>query len=148
MMNQNELTIYTAGLFDGEGHVQFRMRTAGLSRGLPRYGQVNAALDICNTDIRPLTLIQQEFGGRMSTNRKLGSRRLAYELSIQGKDALVFAKAILPYSLIKAEQLQLFIDAVENGKVGQVRKLTDDIIELRARYSNDLLALRAIGVEG
>lgn len=90
--------IYLAGFFDGEGCVVFRWRMSG---------HWVTALQLTNSDTRPLELAKELFGGKIYCNRKKPNP--VYQWMVSGTNSEKFAKAIVPYCVVKREQLQFYL---------------------------------------
>lgn len=116
---------YFAGFFDGEGCVLVHLRKTSMQ----------CMLVVVNTHRGILDELQAAYGGNVKTRGSEPSHRMQqYNWNICGEQAEVFARDILPHSIVKAPQLELFLQARElmrptNG--GRHAPLTLD--ELAAR---------------
>ena len=87
-MKQEEICAYTAGFFDGEGCVYLKGHTP--------------TVIVTQYDEMPLFFIQAHFGGKVYTR---SSNIKAHDLRINGSQAILFARALLPYSILKKVKL-------------------------------------------
>jgi hypothetical protein len=128
--------IYLAGLFDGEGCVNVSVFIRGDGRR-----QMIAALDIGNTNPAVLYWLEENFGGRVAEHGKPGKfdrRQHFYRWQVYTQEARVFAKLILPYSRMKSEQLQKFIELVETMNARGNGRLDDEIWQQRIAIVNEI----------
>jgi hypothetical protein len=95
---------YAAGLFDGEGCVIFNRRGTD--------GGWQTELSLSNCDIRALEYMKDLFGGsvRMAVIARNENRYPIGAWTISGKKSADAAKAMLPYSVLKREQLKLYLE--------------------------------------
>jgi hypothetical protein len=123
---------YAAGLFDGEGCVLFYIR---------RDHTIIYAVEVANCDRRALDWLQANFGGRINVKTMRRKHTLGM-WTLNGPRATVFAKAILPYSILKREQLELFIEAREQINTRGAAALTEDQKLLREEYAAEIKRLK------
>jgi hypothetical protein len=121
---------YLAGIFDGEGCVHFRFDK--------RAGHWKSMLSISNTDRRPLELAKTIFGGSISGSEKIGSNYIVFSWNVTGKRSERAAHRLLPYSLVKREQLELYLIAratigTDFQRVSQETKETREVCAERIR---------------
>ena len=123
---------YVAGLFDGEGCVQIQ--------GPPE--RIDFRLTVSNTHKPVLDLLKEQFGGFVCTNG-VSSTPVVYQWRIGANKALVFAKAILPHTQIKREQLSHFI-AMREGlrRANSTSPLTSEDLTQRQQAIDTLKRLR------
>lgn len=96
---------YAAGLFDGEGCVLFYHQPIRKSQF-----RIITALSVANCDRRCLEFLQEHYGGRIrKTEKRSGKRYTLGVWEVSGEEAENFARAILPYTILKREQLKLFL---------------------------------------
>ena len=128
---------WAAGFFDGEGSVQVtvnRSRSNGLN--LP---QLTLVVKAANTDRRALERLQRMFSGSiyLDSARNKPGRQLhqkLYHWQLAGQRAVPVCRAIIPYSVIKREQLELAVSfwdlpwrvASRKGVNMKARKRTDE----------------------
>lgn len=100
---------YLAGLFDGEGCVEARVFVGRIGNTA-----MNLSLRITNTNPVVLYWLENEIGGSVYKNERVGQdRQSTYEWVISGQESEDFAKKILPYSRMKSDQLVVFIELRE-----------------------------------
>jgi hypothetical protein len=99
------LTVWAAGFFDGEGCVQLSLDGSSLKR----------RLIVTNCDPRPLLKLQHLFKGKVSSNSSNKKRnpehRNSFLWNVYSTNAEKAAEQLLPFSVTKKEQLQLFLEA-------------------------------------
>lgn len=108
MPSPNE-NAYAAGLFDGEGHVGFdfnRLSACGLN--------------VDNTDPGLVRWLQDVYGGSVYRLPRPGVRVLQWRWQTTGVEAMAFARAVLPYTVSKTNQLLLWIEL--RNRMGKVTK--------------------------
>lgn len=93
---------YAAGFFDGEGHVEIRKHTQGVTA-------LNFQASASQNDRQPLDWLRTLFGGKIY--RPHGNKRSnAYIWIVSGHSAYMFLDAILPYLMVKKEDAEEAID--------------------------------------
>lgn len=115
--------IYAAGLFDGEGCVEVYEGPQTRGRGI----RLNMTLSIGMTDVRPLREMQAHFGGALTTKKPRPDKprwAQAWRWSVSGEEAERFAMLVLPYSITKKEQLELYMELRDTCQRGSVRVAT------------------------
>lgn len=102
---------YVAGYFDGEGNVRCK---AAPSR--PDY--VLTGLSWSNTHRESLEMIQEFIGcGNMQKKKKSNKYRSGYQLNVQRRDdVLRVGKAMLPYLIVKREQMEKMLAFIEGNR--------------------------------
>ena len=101
--------IYLAGFFDGEGSV-----------GMYEGGRNVASLT--NTDIRPLIMARDLFGGYLTMQpirSRPGAVQDLFRWQIYGHSARPFLEAIRPFVMLKGEQIDVYLDALAHVPVGR-----------------------------
>lgn len=92
-----DLVSYIAGLFDGEGCVNFT-RSKGTNSLVLR-------ATIVNTNRRVLEFVQSIFGGRIAEMKRVKDNwKIAYRLNLANRHAVRFLAAIDPWLMIKDNQ--------------------------------------------
>lgn len=98
---------YFAGFFDGEG-------SCGLYDTGDLGKQPQFRVSLCNTDPRPLQTVKTLFGGairaRLPHKGHLG-KKINYEWYVYGKNSETFLIAIRQFTIIKSEQIDVFLTA-------------------------------------
>lgn len=121
---------YFAGLFDGEGCVMIHVRDRVTS----------LTLTVTNSDLRPLTRLKLIYGGSIWPMPQVEGRRPVWAWRISGRKSLAFVHDILPYTIIKSEQLQLFFECAATLKSGKV--MTDELLAYRQGVASQIKDLR------
>lgn len=136
---------YLAGLFDGEGTVQIQW--AGNGRGGKSF---RVLLQIGNTYAEVLHRIQRDWGGKVYqvTKPQKHSRLKPSIINFCGEEADRLAAAMLPHSVIKREQLEIFQRArAEMRRQGSGVPLTLAERERRDILAAELKTARLAGVQ-
>ena len=105
--------IYLAGLFDGEGCVQFHRRYRAKKKGKPKsYHCLTCTLDIAMTDKETIEHVKRITGlGSVNVrvkNKSPSSRahwRDQYRWNVSHRQAYEIAKCIAPFAVTKQEKL-------------------------------------------
>lgn len=102
---------YLAGIIDGEGSIMF-VRT-GNAKLNGMWTSWTVKLIVANTNMRLLTALQEEFGGKIwMVNREAGNWKVGYRLQWFGAEAVELIKRFAPHLIIKREQAGLAIQAL------------------------------------
>lgn len=114
MADELELA-YFAGFFDGEGSV-----------GMYEHGRY--VVNVANTDVRPLARAKELWGGHLNLQGKQKySVRDLWHWNLYGHFARPFLEDIRPYSRLKAEQIDVYLDALSHVPTrGQRRRAGAD----------------------
>ncbi len=94
---------YFAGFFDGEGCVGMYTR---------RY-----VVSLTNTDIRPILLAKELWGGTVYCQKKEGRRYARQDLwiwHIYGHKSKPFLEAIRPFTIIKKDQIDCYLSTMKH----------------------------------
>lgn len=137
---------YAAGLFDGEGCVEVYMRGHGRTANCMRL-----AFSVSGIDLRPLDWLQATYGGKLwleaEPKRSDYRRRRLGRWRITSGAGVEFAQAIRPFLLVKAEQVDLWLEArtllrpmghqasgpLSDGEIAARQVLVDRVAELKHR---------------
>lgn len=125
----NQEIVWAAGYFDGDGSV-----------GFYRCGYVTVA----TAHRESVRRFARLWGGRVVEQRRaVGSfaKKRVWRWRIGGRAALAFAHAILPYSVEKKRQLELFVQ-IPYGTFQQANSLTADERARRAYIGRELRRLK------
>ncbi len=137
LRDRREILIYTAGIFDGEGHVGVYARDA-LKRSF------RLKLGITSTNGNLIGFLIEHFGGSFSQLSGEASRNLrCYQWELSFVKAGEFLEEIYPFLLIKQEQVKLAI-LFQSGQ--HVRRKTQEQIELCRWICKQMKALKKEGV--
>jgi len=112
-MTEPHILAYIAGFFDGEGCVMI-----GVSHHTgTKNPQASLSVEVMQTDIRPIDLLYKEFPSDRSRKPRKHSMhwkyKRVYAWGLCGERAYLFCKYILPFSIVKREQLELAIKFYE-----------------------------------
>jgi hypothetical protein len=101
---------YFAGFFDGEGSIGIYPKKYVVS--------------MTNTDIRPLRLAQERWGGAINSQGGTlwEQRPQIFRWQIYGHNAADFLRAIRPLVVTKADQIDVYLDALQYVPVGRGTK--------------------------
>ncbi len=130
-MTRKEKLIYAAGLFDGEGCVKVYSAQPTSSRAL----QYGSELAVGMNDHRCIEFLMELFGGTcIFYPSSSGNRQSRWRIA--GPSSSRMAEAILPYTISKRTQLELFLEyrkLLTPGRAGYGRGLTRREIIARDR---------------
>ena len=94
---------YLAGIMDGEGTFSYTLTANG--RGEKHY---YPRMCVGNTDKRLIYWLKGEFGGNVSMVKMVkynANWKDMYRWQLQGKNVVILAKRLLPYLIVKQEQV-------------------------------------------
>lgn len=119
---------YLAGFFDGEGCV----RIDEVKDTRVKSGYIHQLyITITNTNPVILTALYREFGGTLHTVKRRGNHRQCYQWSLKSKKAKLFLESILPFLVMKKEEVAFALYFQNN-----LKKLTiDGRIDIRKKLS-------------
>lgn len=127
--------VYFAGLFDGEGSV---------IAAIQRNGVFNTRLDMGNTHRGVLDALHATYGGSIRAVATGSENKPMFIWSVTGKTSERFARAIFPHSIIKREQLRLYLLVRKTVlPVGANNGLSPEIWAERRRVAGAIVAARA-----
>lgn len=135
-MTQTEIA-YIAGLFDGEGTIGYYFKT--------KLNGYLAQLAIYNTDPRVMVWLKKvvPFGGVFSNNNKPGRKR-GWQWMLSSRPQIEqFVRAIRPYLVIKADQVDLILALWEaEDKLKRGQRISEEIKQLRREAEINLKMLK------
>jgi hypothetical protein len=139
----NEETLaYVAGLFDGEGSIVIGCSLKRADRRNPSYW---LQVGITNTDRELLDWLHTTFGGHISDNSHIPSRkerRPCWAWRIMSKEAQGFLIRILPYTRTKKQQALIAIEFQEHMTAyASTKTLSAQLLSARKEFRNKLRAL-------
>ena len=116
-MNQNDIA-YIAGLFDGEGHVEYKKRLVKQKKGKNKaYKTWSIRCEMSMTDREVMEWFHQtlNFGTLNKREAKLSwtGKKPQWRWRCSYRDALEFAKLLWPYAQVKLHPLEQIIDHYE-----------------------------------
>jgi len=142
---------WAAGFFDGEGSVGVYISPMkACSHGFRTV--LNASL--CQTSLPCLELVKERFGGSICTteHRTPHGRRWAvqHKWIVRNDKAIVFLKAIQPYSVVKKHQIDKAITypvySPDGRKYGNASNpIPNEVMERRVALCAELKALKSEG---
>ena len=129
-MNQNDIA-YMAGLFDGEGHVEYKKRLVKQKKGKNRaYKTWSIRCEMSMTDREVMEWFHETlgFGTLNKREAKLSwtGKKPQWRWRCSYRDALEFAKLLWPYAQVKLHKIEQIIDHYEPD----IQGLGDNIIDL------------------
>ena len=129
-MNQNDIA-YMAGLFDGEGHVEYKKRLVKQKKGKNRaYKTWSIRCEMSMTDRGVMEWFYETigFGTLNKREAKLSwtGKKTQWRWRCSYRDALEFAKLLWPYAQVKLHKIEQIIDHYEPD----IQGLGDNIIDL------------------
>lgn len=126
-MNRSLSPEYLAGFFDGEGCVHCSEYTQRGSR------VVQFQIQIANSHEEIIKLIQTENGGSYELQHpsRLGKNKV-WLWRIGGVASESFARLILPHTVLKKEQIELFLELRATVVRAGRRHVSDEVWERRA----------------
>jgi hypothetical protein len=131
-------TEYAAGFFDGEGTVYIHgYQDPDNNR---RYHA--AKISISQKTPAVLYLFQERWGGRVRIATKDGT----YVWEANGDTALSFVSDIYPYTIVKYEQLRLYLEFKSLRKAHRYAPVTEEEWEQREWYRSRIKELKKEGV--
>ena len=115
----NETTAaYIAGLFDGEGSItykQYMRKRKGKKKAYPTW---NIQMEISMTEYSIMVWILETLGcgsvNKRPPHKTSMGKKMQYRWRCSHRDALMVAKAMIPYVKIKKERLKKIINHYEN----------------------------------
>jgi len=122
---------YMAGLFDGEGHVEYKKRLVKQKRGKNRaYKTWSIRCEMSMTDKGVMEWFHQtlNFGTLNKREAKLSwtGKKPQWRWRCSYRDALKFAKLMWPHAQVKLHKLEQIIDHYEP----RAQELGDNVVDL------------------
>jgi len=129
--NEQEVA-YIAGIVDGEGSINARIRSGNdVSTWYPR-------VEIDMADPQPLQLLNRIFGGGVRRLDKPSNHKTMFRWRLHGARMETFLRAIEPYLLVKKDKANLALSyiACGRGKSARKRELAELISPHRTKSNN------------
>lgn len=127
---------YIAGFFDGEGMIRIEKSTSKGARGIRPYPVYYLYLQISNCNYEVLKWIKGLVGGCI-VEVKIPTGRRHWRIVKKSNKAAILLKAILPYLIIKHEQVELALDfqkvqsehknRYEPNRIGPIPRTSEEI---------------------
>ena len=140
---------WAAGFFDGEGCVLVELsKQKACKHGF----RTVLHATVTQTSLPCLELFLDRFGGKIVTNehKTPTGRRWAvqYRWSVKNDDAIAFLKAILPYCVVKREQVDVAVSYPTKGEDGRKygnrsNPIPEDVMQARLKMREVLQNIRA-----
>ena len=116
-MNQNDIA-YMAGLFDGEGHVEYKKRLVKQKKGKNKaYNTLSIRCQMSMTDRGVMEWFHETIGFGTLNKREAKlywtGKKPQWRWRCSYRDALKFAKLLWPYAQVKLHPLEQIIDHYE-----------------------------------
>ncbi len=145
-MTKKERIAYIAGIVDGEGYVGIKKSTWGMRNRPDVHNPTYSERVQIRMNCRPiLELIKQEFGGSLSTEKKVyqshngfTSRKIMSVYSATDKIASALIKAVRPFLIEKALQADSIL-ALRKNKESKIARLRGGKIQQRLMKESVLL---------
>lgn len=110
-MTDREFLIWAAGFFEGDGSVQITKNK--------KFLKYNLQINITNTQIEPLNIIQNIYGGRVRIHGKeTDEHKESYRWVATQKIAEKFLDDISPFILYRHKQVKIGLDFIKNKTCG------------------------------
>jgi hypothetical protein len=126
--------IYCAGFFDGEGSV-----------GVYRRKYI---CTVSNTDIRPLKKFVELWGGKIGVNEKSKIKNAnmdVYYWHCYGQQCKDFLNEIFEFSIVKKDQIKLFLEVLEVLPIGRGKRRSPGVNEFIDLHAERIRRLKRIG---
>ena len=141
-MKQENIKIYLAGYFDGEGCILIcHNNRKGKNSGH------RLEMQITSTDLAPLSLIKAIYGGHIYNRKRRPGWKISWEYHLCGQRTRKFIEDILPYSIIKKVQLLLGLDYLDKFSNPCGKKVDKEQYLAREAYREKMSQLKKISVE-
>ena len=116
-MNQNDIA-YMAGLFDGEGHVEYKKRLVKQKKGKNKaYRTWSIRCEMSMTDKGVMEWFYEALGfgtlNKREAKKSWSGRKSQWRWRCSYRDALKFAKLLWPYAQVKLHPLEQIVDHYE-----------------------------------
>ncbi len=114
-MNRDSI-IFFAGIFDGEGSLMIEIQSKNAVR---KYDYFSLRLVITNTNKELIDWMATNFGGKISTRKKIVGRKTTYDWKLYSLKAANLIRQALPFFIVKRERSKIFLTFSETiGKTG------------------------------
>ena len=136
-MDESSLTVaevaYMAGLFDGEGHVEYKKRLVKQKKGKNKaYKTWSIRCEMSMTDKEVMEWFHQtlNFGtlNKREAKKSWTGKKSQWRWRCSYRDALKFAKLMWPYAIVKLHNLEQILDHYEP----RAQELGDNVVDFEA----------------
>ena len=128
-MNQNDIA-YIAGLFDGEGSVEYKKRKQHRKGKKKAYDFWSIRCEISMTDQSVMEWVHKTLGfgtlNKREAKKSWTGKKPQWRWRCSFRDSLIFAKLLWPYAIVKLHKLEQIIDHYEP----RAQELGDNIVDL------------------
>ena len=129
-MNQNDIA-YMAGLFDGEGHVEYKKRLVKQKKGKNKaYKTWSIRCEMSMTDRGVMEWFHETIGfgtlNKREAKKSWTGKKPQWRWRCSYRDALEFAKLMWPYTQVKLHPLEQIIDHYEPD----IQEMGDNVVDL------------------
>lgn len=132
-MNEEQQLRYLAGYIDGDGC--FRANITSKKSGIVVYER---SITVSSVKEDPIAIFKKTFGGFVYEEQKPGNRRKTYTWTVKGNTALLVAKRIKDFLIIKKNQCSNFIEYCENISFNSFKKVDLEILKKRNFLINSI----------
>ncbi len=109
---------YAAGLIDGEAHVYTRLHKNVLGNFIWR-----GAIAVAMTDEKAVRALHEKYGGSVFPVKPVEvHHKPQWRWTVASVKAYMVAKAIIKYSIVKHDALQIIIDHYESGMKPKINR--------------------------
>ena len=129
---------YAAGLFDGEGHVEYKKRLVKQKKGKNKaYNTWSIRCEMSMTDKETIKWCHDTFNCGAFGERKVkkGYKR-QWRWRVAHRDALYVAKILWPYAQVKLHKIEQIIDHYEP----RIQDLADNVVDLETERKSRIIA--------
>lgn len=128
---------FASGFFDGEGYIGMHIDNSKN----PIIIQLITSLT--NTDIKVLIKLEQEFGGHIHKIKKQEGKKHSWHWDIQDRITLKkFLTIILPYSIVKKQQIEYGLKFLELTRNSRNSKVTPEEQKIRQFFADKIKEMK------
>ena len=129
-MESNDIA-YMAGLFDGEGHVEYKKRLVKQKKGKNKaYKTWSIRCEMSMTDRGVMEWFHETIGfgtlNKREAKKSWTGKKPQWRWRCSYRDALEFAKLMWPYTQVKLHPLEQIIDHYEPD----IQEMGDNVVDL------------------
>jgi len=121
---------YIAGLFDGEGHVEYKKRKQYKKEKKKAYDCWSIRCEMSMTDREVMEWVHETIGcgtlNKREAKKSWTGKKPQWRWRCSYRDALTFAKLMWPYAQVKLHKLEQIIDHYEP----RAQELGDNVVDL------------------
>tara|TARA_R100001015_G_C4631314_1_gene193727 strand:- start:2718 stop:3134 length:417 start_codon:yes stop_codon:yes gene_type:complete len=129
---------YVAGLFDGEGSIQYKQYMRKRKHNIKPYPTWSIRMEIAMTEKAPLVFVMETLGcGTVNSRKVRPGRKKQWRWRCCHQDAYYSALLLQPYAHVKIQKLNKIIEHYTNRK--NMFKFDDKIVRLEDFKRNNEL---------